>query len=141
MNGMQEPPKAPQACVSCRKQKRKCSKSLPACALCERMNRHCDYSDSAPNPSSEDFNALRMKLIALESRISGEPGLLNDQSPYPTPASTTTSNFPSSTPAYISLQTPWQGIQNRFPAIYFLDSDAFKYGGYADSLLKLKDYH
>ena len=134
-NGMHELEmgKAPQACMSCRKQKRKCSKTLPACALCERMNRHCDYSNAAPPPSSEDFNALRQKLMELESRLNG--GGMNPQmSPYATPSSTTmatSDNLGPPVPAFTPPQdAPWQGIQNRFPAIAFLDSENFKYGGY-----------
>ncbi|KAN0093658.1 hypothetical protein V8E51_016842 [Hyaloscypha variabilis] len=124
--------KAPQACMSCRKQKRKCSKTLPACDLCQRMNRHCDYSNAAPPPSSDDFNALRQKLMELESRLNG--GGMNPQmSPYATPSSTTmptSDNLGPPVPAYTPPQeVPWQGIQNRFPAIAFLDSDNFKVGG------------
>ncbi|CZR55060.1 related to Zn(II)Cys6 transcriptional activator [Phialocephala subalpina] len=82
-------PKAPQACMSCRKQKRKCSKTLPACALCDRMNRHCDYSDASPPPTSEDFNALQMKVMELESRLNGGGGgMMSQPSPYATPSST-----------------------------------------------------
>lgn len=125
--------KAPQACMSCRKQKRKCSKTLPACTLCERMNRHCDYTNAAPPPSSEDFNALRQKLMELESRLNGQ-GMNTHVSPYATPASTTLATSDSlgpPVPAFTPPQeAPWQGIQNRFPAIAFLDSDNFKYGGY-----------
>ncbi|TVY81163.1 Depudecin biosynthesis cluster-specific transcription activator, partial [Lachnellula suecica] len=127
-------PKANQACTTCRKQKRKCNKALPACGLCERMNRHCDYSDSAPIPTSEDFNALRMKLMELESRLNGGNGVIP-----PTPFATAT---PSSTsealggpiPPYSPQQdnqTHWHGVQNRFPAIAFLDKESFTYGGYA----------
>jgi hypothetical protein len=128
--------KAPQACMSCRKQKRKCSKTLPACDLCQRMNRHCDYSNAAPPPSSDDFNALRQKLMELESRLNG--GGMNPQmSPYATPSSTTmptSDNLGPPVPAYTPPQeVPWQGIQNRFPAIAFLDSDNFKVGGYVNS--------
>lgn len=137
-NGMHELPvaKAPQACMSCRKQKRKCSKTLPACALCERMMRHCDYSDSTPPPTSEDFNSLQRKVMELESRLNGGGGLNPQLSPYATPSSGTLAASDSlgpAVPAYTPPQdAPWQGIQNRFPAIAFLDSDAFKYGGYVD---------
>ncbi|CAP95657.1 Pc21g07600 [Penicillium rubens Wisconsin 54-1255] len=34
---------ADQACVRCRRQKRKCDKILPCCTLCKRLNKHCDY--------------------------------------------------------------------------------------------------
>ncbi|KAE8451392.1 hypothetical protein EG329_004021 [Mollisiaceae sp. DMI_Dod_QoI] len=128
-------PKAPQACMSCRKQKRKCSKTLPACALCERMNRHCDYSDASPPPTSEDFNALQMKVMELESRLNGGGGVMNQTSPYATPSSTNMTGpdgLGPQVPVYTPPQDiPWQGVQNRFPAIAFLDSESFKYGGIA----------
>lgn len=65
--------------------------------------------------------------------MSGEPGVFSDQSPYPTPSSTTMagSSLPPGPPVFTPPQDiQWQGIQNRFPAICFLDSEAFKYGGY-----------
>ncbi|KAF8851607.1 hypothetical protein BDZ45DRAFT_631464 [Acephala macrosclerotiorum] len=130
-------PKASQACMSCRKQKRKCSKTLPACALCERMNRICDYSDASPPPTSEDFTALQMKVMELEARLNGGgggggSGMMNQPSPYATPSSTALGGTDSLShaPVYTPPQDgPWQGVQNRFPAIIFLDGEAFKYGG------------
>jgi hypothetical protein len=133
--GMQDPniPKANQACLSCRKQKRKCSKTLPACTLCARMNRHCDYSDATPPPTSEDFHALRMKLLELESRLNGGNGLTSAQATYATPSASGLSGPESvvqSMPSYAALQeAPWHSLQNRFPAIAFLDSVSFKTGG------------
>ena len=137
-NSMQEQhvQKAAQACMSCRKQKRKCNKALPACALCERMNRHCDYSDTSPPPTSEDFNALRMKLMELESRLNGGNSMVSPPASFPTPSSTTLSTSESlglSLPPY--NQPPpqqdyiWQGIHNKFPAIAVLDSETFQNGG------------
>ena len=99
------------------------------------MNRHCDYTNAAPPPSSEDFNALRQKLMELESSLSRlNGGGMNSQlSPYATPSSATLAapdNLGPPVPAFTPPQdVPWQGIQNRFPAIAFLDSDNFKYGG------------
>ena len=137
----QEPPlpRANQACLSCRKQKRKCNKALPACALCERMNRHCDYSDATPAPTSEDFHALRMKLLELEKRLNGGGGAgagagvgVGVASPYlDTPPSTTLSGPDDMVGpgAGVSFHAPLENYQvpvNRFPAIAFLDSDAFK---------------
>ncbi|KAI0158303.1 hypothetical protein GGR57DRAFT_500417 [Xylariaceae sp. FL1272] len=61
--------KATQACLSCRKQKRKCDKSMPSCALCTRMSRFCDYSDTPPNPTVEDIEALRARLAELEAKL------------------------------------------------------------------------
>ncbi len=137
-NGLQDlqQPKAPQACISCKKQKRKCSKTLPACALCERMNRHCDYSDASPPPTAEDFNRLRMQLMELESRLNGG----HQPTPYATPSSsglTGSDNLGPPIPTYTPSQdVSWQGVQNRFPAIAFLDSNTFKYGGYVATLLE-----
>ncbi|KAI1325749.1 hypothetical protein F5Y16DRAFT_377050 [Xylariaceae sp. FL0255] len=61
--------KASQACLSCRKQKRKCDKALPSCALCTRMSRFCDYSDYPPNPTVEDLEVLRSRLTELEAKL------------------------------------------------------------------------
>ncbi|TVY90069.1 Depudecin biosynthesis cluster-specific transcription activator [Lachnellula willkommii] len=134
-------PQANQACMTCRKQKRKCNKALPACALCERMNRHCDYSDSTPPPTSEDFNALRMKLMELESRLNegggggGGGGAMSSPPPFTTPSS---GALPGSealgpqlpyTPQQQEAPTQWHGVQNRFPAIVFLDKKSFTHGG------------
>lgn len=139
---MQEGPKANQACLTCRKQKRKCNKALPACALCERMNRHCDYTDSTPPPTSEDFNALRMKLIELESRLNVGNGLMNSPTPFTTPSTATLAGSEPLGPPIPQFsphqETPsqWHGVQNRFPAIAFLDKEAFTYGGYGIPCLK-----
>ncbi|KAL2417406.1 hypothetical protein ABEF95_015225 [Exophiala dermatitidis] len=65
------PTRAPQACLACRKQKRRCDKALPSCSLCVRMCRTCDYSDTNSSPGSEDFAMLRQKLADLEARLDG----------------------------------------------------------------------
>ncbi|RKF81101.1 putative fungal specific transcription factor [Golovinomyces cichoracearum] len=129
-------PKAPQACITCRKQKRKCSKTLPACALCQRMNRHCDYSDSAPAPTSEDFNALRMKLAELESRLRyGERNFAPIHADIATPSSRLSSHDePIRQLQQISTYCPpheasWPGIRSKFPSIAFLHGLAFSSGG------------
>lgn len=153
------PPRAPQACLSCRKQKRKCNKGIPACSLCERMNRPCDYSDALPAPTSDDFMALRQRLAELEGRLNGGPGsgmtmigsrggsmalghggaggmglggMAMGNSPY-TPASSgmgmADERGGTMMPSY--QEEMRQVPLNRFPAIAFLDSDAFKYGGIA----------
>ncbi|RKF59399.1 putative fungal specific transcription factor [Erysiphe neolycopersici] len=130
-------PKAPQACMSCRKQKRKCSKTLPACALCHRMGRHCDYSDSAPAPTSEDFHALRMKLAELESKLkysqrglgpnfanSGAHGSLCLQGDQ-------LGQFQQISDFSHLQEPPWLGIPNRFPSLALLDGIAFSNSGTA----------
>ena len=124
--------KANQACLSCRKQKRKCNKALPACALCARMSRHCDYSDATPPPTSEDFHKLRMQVIELEMKLNGGNGITSPPTSFTTPSAGNLGAEPheSHVPNYTSLHDGlWHGVQNRFPAIAFLDSDSFKYGG------------
>jgi hypothetical protein len=135
--GEQDLPKAPQACMSCRKQKRKCNKGLPACSLCTRMGRICDYSDASPPPTSEDFNALRQKLLELESRLNeanNNTSVIDNTSYLPTTSTISISGAPegdgaSSNTLYIQQDPAYHSVQNRFPNIAFLDSDAFKYGG------------
>ncbi|KAL3422128.1 fungal specific transcription factor domain-containing protein [Phlyctema vagabunda] len=124
-------PKASQACMSCRKQKRKCSKQLPSCSLCTRMNRMCDYSEAPQTPTHEDFNVLRMKVLELESRLNGRNNVVNQPTPFATPSSTLsgTENLGPPAPSFSPPQdAPWQNIQNRFPAIAFLDAESFTYG-------------
>lgn len=132
-------PKANQACMSCRKQKRKCNKALPACALCERMQRACDYSDSPPTPTSDDFNALRMKVMQLEASLNGRDSMMGQPTPYappPSAAVTTPDGIGHQVPTFTPPQDiSWHGVQNRFPAIAFLDSNTFKYGGFANIFL------
>ncbi|KAJ5429460.1 hypothetical protein N7491_006476 [Penicillium cf. griseofulvum] len=41
---------ADQACLRCRRQKRRCDKILPYCTLCKRLNKHCDYLLPAEAP-------------------------------------------------------------------------------------------
>ncbi|EME46578.1 hypothetical protein DOTSEDRAFT_70550 [Dothistroma septosporum NZE10] len=124
---------ASQACSSCRKQKRKCDKQMPHCGLCQRIGRPCDYSADAPPqmPSADDFEALRQKVMALESLLSravNSPissgaldlsnafaSLNNDQSPADLLS-------PSRAPPPAS----WPG-PSTFPSMFFLDSDAFEY--------------
>ena len=97
--------RAQQACVSCRKQKRKCDKALPACSLCCRLNRACDYRDPSASTGSDDLAELRQKIQDLEGRLDTRNG---------TPAS----------PSYQGLGLP---SHNAFPAMFFLDSEVFQY--------------
>jgi hypothetical protein len=135
MNGVpqHQEPKASQACMSCRKQKRKCNKALPACALCTRMSRPCDYSDSSPPPTSEEFNGLRMKLMELEARLNGGNAMVSPPTNFPTPSSTTLSasdNLGLPLQHYPPQDYTWANVPNKFPAIAVLDSETFKNGGY-----------
>lgn len=119
---------ANQACLSCKKQKRKCDKALPACALCSRMNRACDYSDATPPPTSDDFNALKIKVMQLEATLHGRHNQATPYTPSSGLASAETIGHQLS-PYNPHQDISWQSVQNRFPAIAFLDGDTFKYGG------------
>ncbi|KAJ9151976.1 Regulator of drug sensitivity 1 [Pleurostoma richardsiae] len=107
--------KAAQACTSCKKQKRRCDKVLPACGLCARMGRPCDYTDFIAAPTAEDFASLTMKLAELEGR-------LNKDSSSASPASAAAGKANSRGPL-------WLGAFSRFPSVVFLDIDAFKWAG------------
>ncbi|XMA18390.1 hypothetical protein WAI453_011181 [Rhynchosporium graminicola] len=132
-HGYEPPPVqiAGQACLSCKKQKRKCDKALPACALCNRMNRACDYSDAAPTPTSDDFNALKMKVMQLESSLHGRHQPPTSYTPSSSNALVEAANLGQQMqPIYNPAQEiSWQVVQNRFPAIAFLDGQTFRYGG------------
>ncbi|KAL5346249.1 hypothetical protein ACLOAV_008517 [Pseudogymnoascus australis] len=126
-------PKASQACLSCRRQKRRCDKKIPACSLCERMNRACDYSDASPAPTSDDFNVLQQRVLELEGRLLGAAGngSGHGQSYLHTPASTISTLSAGvqqpPTPAYTPSPS-YQQVQNRFPAIAFLEAESFTRG-------------
>lgn len=130
-----EGPKARQACITCRKQKRKCDKALPSCSLCARMNRPCDYSDAPAAPTSEEFNALRMKLLELESRMNGPNGSLNSASFDPSSGGPHPDQQGLGAPdsSFAVPEPHWPVVHNRFPAILFLDSESFQNGGYVNS--------
>ncbi len=96
--------RALQACVSCRKQKRKCDKALPACSLCCRLNRVCDYRDNSTSTGSDDLAELRQKVQELETRLD-------------------TSNSAGPLPSYQRLGQP---SIHAFPAMFFLDSEVYQ---------------
>jgi hypothetical protein len=135
---------APQACSSCRKQKRKCDKQLPACSLCQRIGRICDYSaDShATLPSPEEFAALRDQVTNLEQLLrstaqNSNGSLLSSNGSAATPngsnsnGSITGSLNLSSGSSPAALPTPGQSSMYpnpaAFPSLFFLDSNAFEY--------------
>ena len=97
---------APQACSSCRKQKRRCDKQLPACSLCQRIGRpwyviylvvilylryllmayptpNSDYSGEtqAQAPSPEEFAALRQQVFDLQALLKSGPLRNSNESP------------------------------------------------------------
>ena len=130
---------AQQACASCRKQKRRCDKQLPACALCLRIGRICDYSpDSQPvAPSPEDFAALRQQVADLEHLLrsnSAGAAVHSNASNGSHSSNGTSNNDPSllsnaASPLGIlspNNQAVWPGPTS-FPSLFFLDSNAFEY--------------
>jgi hypothetical protein len=97
------------------------------------MGRLCDYSETSPAPTSDDFNALRQKLLELERRLNGNHGAIDNQNYIPTPSASTASapgdNIGvAQNTVYIHQDPAYQNVQNRFPSIAFLDSEAFTYG-------------
>jgi hypothetical protein len=102
--------RAHQACGSCRKQKRKCDKALPACSLCMRLGRACNYSDAPGAPSSassEDFVELRHKVQELEARLESKQA-------------------GNGTGVLSSNLRPNQFVLNAFPAVFFFDSEIYQ---------------
>jgi hypothetical protein len=100
------------------------------------MGRLCDYSEASPAPTSDDFIALRQRLLELERRLNTNNGAsaIENQQYMPTPSASTvvsgTTDSVGATPntVYIQQDPAYQNVQNRFPSIAFLDSEAFKYG-------------
>ncbi|KAK3330173.1 hypothetical protein B0H66DRAFT_48327 [Apodospora peruviana] len=135
--------KAVQACISCRKQKRKCDKTLPMCGLCARMGRQCDYTDAPNPPTADDLASLQSRLAELESRLmsasstnGGGGGASNNGSPSaankePSPANTTGAESESSSrpPPANSRGPLWMSsvMPSNFPSAIFLDIDCFKW--------------
>ncbi|KAJ5746930.1 fungal-specific transcription factor domain protein [Penicillium nucicola] len=70
---------ATRACASCKKNKRRCDKSLPSCNLCLRSNRICDYSDNTQSSHRDEIADLRSRLQRLEQLIASSP----NPPPYP----------------------------------------------------------
>ncbi|KAK4190477.1 hypothetical protein QBC35DRAFT_489655 [Podospora australis] len=145
-------PKAQQACVSCRKQKRKCDKTLPTCGLCARMARPCDYTaDTAQPPpgstaTASELATLQARLNELESRlnISSTQAAHEQQQQYQPPIQqqqssasafdhNSNSNHTSSAalppiPPKPQIQSPlWLPSLSRFPSAIFLDIDCFNW--------------
>ncbi|KAF3067519.1 hypothetical protein CFAM422_008719 [Trichoderma lentiforme] len=56
--------RASHACVSCKENKRKCSKELPSCQLCIRAERKCRYAKRTP--TVVEIRRLRRRLHSLE---------------------------------------------------------------------------
>ncbi|KAK5113949.1 hypothetical protein LTR62_003072 [Meristemomyces frigidus] len=129
---------ATQACSTCKRQKRRCDKSLPQCSLCIRIGRPCNYTDEAraTAPSSEDFVALRREVAELRGLLShdaqpaaystsGSDAYFSSNDSYNAdhgsgPNNTATANGQMLAPV-VSQNAP-----SSLP-LYFLDNDVFKY--------------
>lgn len=127
--------KAPQACGSCKRQKRKCDKALPTCGLCTRMERQCDYAETPqPGPTADDFAALQLKLLELESRlrhsdgtpsssVNGAPAAGSDSA---LGSGGSVGETPPTAPVYTPLEPLWeQQTAAQYPPDVFLDITAF----------------
>ncbi|KAK4161963.1 hypothetical protein QBC43DRAFT_89212 [Cladorrhinum sp. PSN259] len=144
--------KAIQACVACRKQKRKCDKTLPICGLCARMNRQCDYAgDVVPPPTADDLAILQARLNELEHRLNNpieqhelEPSSasvfrspatpprhdtdqLTTLPPIPPKPQLAPSSSASASTSVPEASTPWLPSVSRFPTAIFLDIDCFNW--------------
>ncbi|KAM0719810.1 hypothetical protein Q7P37_003945 [Cladosporium fusiforme] len=129
------PSTAPQACIPCRRHKRKCNKVLPACELCVRLGRECDYnspSQSAENSTGSvdvaEFERLVRKVQGLEARVSGvaSNGVVGDDS-------NMSGNVHGDGHRPMDVQSipnispqPYPGPEG-FPSLFFLDSQMFEY--------------
>ena len=121
--------KAAQACLPCRKQKRKCDKDLPACGLCSRMGRLCDYTDVQQAPTVEDLASMQQKIVELEQRLNEKDqqlrsghASLNEN----TALSGGTATTPASLMNAVSEKPPlWTPAQSRSLSAMFLDIDCF----------------
>jgi hypothetical protein len=110
--------RASQACIACRKQKRKCDKQLPACSLCSRMSRECDYSGAEPTPNADDFALLRQKVSELESKLEAR------DTPWGRSSTIGGVRFGAS-PSTSSVSDAAPSI---FPTMFFLDTEIFQVG-------------
>ncbi|OJJ67674.1 hypothetical protein ASPBRDRAFT_47715 [Aspergillus brasiliensis CBS 101740] len=109
---------AAQACVACKRQKRRCDKRLPQCSLCLRTSRTCDYADTPkPPPTAADLETLQARLAELEERLSSvsEPDSLSATTGGPGTSSLATESI-----------TP-DREPTRFPSAMFLDIDCYKW--------------
>ena len=101
------------------------------------MARPCDYSDTSPAPTADDFNALRARLAELEARLHAttNDGSMSGGTPYqPTPQTHSVSpapglGQPQPAPIYVTA-APYQipQVLNRFPTIAFFDAESFANG-------------
>ncbi|KAF2236031.1 hypothetical protein EV356DRAFT_464035 [Viridothelium virens] len=133
-------PRATQACVSCRRQKRKCDKVLPECGLCRRIGRPCDYEVGPPHSvDRDDFDSLQQKVLDLEARLAQstasnngfENGARNgfgSSNAAVSPSALSSSAF-ASPPRFASVNNGLKA-PSPFPSLFFLDANTFEQGRY-----------
>ncbi|KAI1077714.1 hypothetical protein F5B20DRAFT_572169 [Whalleya microplaca] len=98
------------ACNACRRLKRKCPKELPSCSLCLRLGKPCTYP-------SRVLDACAASDIELGANISSGDVRDDLQS---------LGSSPSRPQLSVSENgASEQGRTSAFPALYFLDSEAF----------------
>ena len=126
---LQEGSKAAQSCVTCRTQRRKCSKNVPSCISCQRLNRTCVYERQSPRRSDMDeLKFLRRRVQELESRAQNDSSIA--------PINNVDSSTYAGNPPQYQLQ---HGRPRQFPAIFFLDSTMFSYLNMQISSTQLQD--
>lgn len=123
--------RAAQACVPCRKQKRKCDKALPACGLCSRMGRLCDYTDVQQAPTAGDLVSMQMKIVELEQRLNQKEQQSISAVASPNGNASSAGGAPGPSALFLNAvnEKPplWMPAQIRFPSAMFLDIDCFIY--------------
>jgi hypothetical protein len=121
--------KAAQACVPCRKQKRKCDKGLPACGLCSRMGRICGYTDVQQAPTAEDLMSMQMKIVELEQRLNQKEQQNGNSVTLRNGQGNSTEATSAPSPSFLNIvnEKPslWMPAQSKFPSAMFLDIDCF----------------
>lgn len=82
------------------------------------MSRACDYSDSTPTPSADDFALLRRKVTDLEAKLESQ------NTPFGR-----SSSLGSRGADLSASESPGADQVSTFPSIFFLDGEMFKEGG------------
>ncbi|KAH6892535.1 hypothetical protein B0T10DRAFT_295217 [Thelonectria olida] len=101
---------ASNACMTCRKQKRRCTRELPACSLCKKSGRGCMYRMCGRPPASSEGRPTIQAATRSHSQSPTLGGVDVAVSLPPTPSTTT---------APVS-------VTHDFPALFFLDFTAFQ---------------
>ncbi|KAI5460552.1 hypothetical protein BGZ63DRAFT_509973 [Mariannaea sp. PMI_226] len=107
-----EPTSALYACLTCRKQKRKCSRELPVCSLCKKNGRSCEYRVSDHNKSTPSDDP--------------RPVIARSRSPINRPQSRQTVAPPSPSSSSITTATPSATHRQDASAWFFLDHYDFQ---------------